>query len=488
MPISSISLLRQHYPVFVSRPSCNFLRHVACRISQFSLSAPQNPHVSRKNQPDKNLLKAKDAVKEASGLSLNFASEGSLLPYQAVGFVAAAQANFMRVIVESTGPSDAELKNGSGNQLFERQAVSRVGTELLCVVRAVLKKIKRRVLVGDKVLVGSVDWVDRRGMIENVFPRNSEIVDPPVANVDHLMVLFSMEQPKLEPFLLTRFLVDAESTGIPVTLALNKVELVEEETLIAWEARLRAWGYEPLFCSVNSNYGLANLTGSFKGQTTVIVGPSGVGKSSLINVLRNGNIGSESGDDGSSVEQLFQREISRWYEDQRVGEVSARSGRGKHTTRHVSLLPLSGGGYLADTPGFNQPSLLKVTARSLANMFPEVRRMLSASESAKCAFNDCLHLGEPGCVVKGDWERYPYYLQLLDEIKIREQFQLRTLGTKRESDVRYKIGDMGIKQPEPRLEPKKHRRQSRKRVNQSILDDLHDLDEEDDASEFGGSI
>lgn len=99
----------------------------------------------------------------------------------------------------------------------------------MCVVRALLKKIKRRVLVGDKVLVGSIDWVDRRGMIENVFQRDSEILDPPVANVDHLVVLFSMDQPKIDPFALTRFLVEAESTGISLTLALNKSELVDEE-------------------------------------------------------------------------------------------------------------------------------------------------------------------------------------------------------------------------------------------------------------------
>lgn len=103
------------------------------------------------------------------------------------------------------------------------------GVELLCVVRALLKKIKRRVMVGDKVLVGSVDWVDRRGMIENVFQRNSEMLDPPVANVDHLLILFSLDQPKLEPFTLTRFLVEAESSGIPITLALNKTELVDKE-------------------------------------------------------------------------------------------------------------------------------------------------------------------------------------------------------------------------------------------------------------------
>lgn len=92
-----------------------------------------------------------------------------------------------------------------------------------------LKKIKRRVLVGDKVLVGSIDWVDKRGMIEDVFQRKTEVVDPPVANVDHLVVLFSMDKPKVEPFTLTRFLVEAESSGIPFTLALNKSELADEE-------------------------------------------------------------------------------------------------------------------------------------------------------------------------------------------------------------------------------------------------------------------
>ena len=126
----------------------------------------------------------------------------------------------MRVIVTAE-PEKIEDSSSSSS--------SKVGTELLCVVRAVLKKIKRRVLVGDKVVVGSIDWVDRRGMIENVFLRSSDILDPPVANVDRLLVLFSVEQPQLESFVLTRFLIEAESTGIPITLALNKAELVDQQ-------------------------------------------------------------------------------------------------------------------------------------------------------------------------------------------------------------------------------------------------------------------
>ncbi|KAL9248512.1 Small ribosomal subunit biogenesis GTPase RsgA 1, mitochondrial-like protein [Drosera capensis] len=134
------------------------------------------------------------------------------------------------------------------------------------------------------------------------------------------------------------------------------------------------------------------------------------------------------------------------------------------------------GGYLADTPGFNQPSLLKVTTRSLPFAFPEIRKMLEENEPARCSFKNCQHLGEPGCLVRGDWERYPYYLQLFDEIKSREEFQLRTVGTKREADMRIKAGYKGTVQVEPRLQQKKHRRQSRKSANQSVLDDLDDDD------------
>ncbi|CAJ2668046.1 putative ribosome biogenesis GTPase RsgA-like protein [Trifolium pratense] len=459
MSLASFSIIRHHRTVATVVPQ--LLRRFT------SISArQQNP---KHDAPSKNLLKAKHTLKNFSSLAPILSREENppLSESQAIGVVASSQANFMRVIVQPE--HSGTFHDSSG------------GLELLCVVRALLKKIKRRVMVGDKVIVGSVDWVDRRGMIENVFQRNSEILDPPVANVDHLLVLFSLDQPKLEPFTLTRFLVEAESTGIPFTLALNKTELVDKETLDSWKARFRDWGYRPIFCSVESGHNLDLLAFQLKDQITVLVGPSGVGKSSLINALRSNPRTCDTTDGENWFEPILG---SKWFDDQRVAEVSTRSGRGKHTTRHVSLLPLSGGGYFADTPGFNQPSLLKVTKQSLAQTFPEIREMLGGNEPKTCSFNNCLHLGEPGCIVKGDWERYPFYFQLLDEIRIREEFQLRTFGTKRESDVRLKIGNMGSKQAEPRLELKKHRRQSRKKTNQSILDYQDDddnlLDEDND--------
>lgn len=175
-------------------------------------------------------------------------AEGLLLREdQAVGQVVAAQANFMRIFIERTwnnehmaGSPEFQKPNQNPREegveqlstslnAWEVSSGVKAGTELLCVVRALLKKIKRRVLVGDRVLVSGIDWTDRRGMVEDVLDRRSEIAEPPVANVEHLLVIFALDRPKLEPIALSRFLVEAESTEIPFTLILNKADLVQQQ-------------------------------------------------------------------------------------------------------------------------------------------------------------------------------------------------------------------------------------------------------------------
>ncbi|KAG0564651.1 hypothetical protein KC19_8G128300 [Ceratodon purpureus] len=429
---------------------------------------------------------------------------------QAVGQVIAAQANFMRVFIERTGQEeqvegsfygdDVEgRRNGadaaastSGVNAWEVNCGAKAGTELLCVVRAVLKKIKRRVLVGDRVLVSGIDWVDRRGMVEDVLDRRSEIAEPPVANVEHLLVLFAFDRPKLEPIALSRFLIEAESTGIPFTLILNKADLVPQQEVHDWKEKIAGWGYKPVICSVRSRSGVAPVVELLKGKTAVVVGPSGVGKSSLINALRDVS-GIEMWREREAMERLVTvasveddgviipqvRNEHEEFEALQVSEVSSRSGKGRHTTRHVSLLRLPGdGGLLADTPGFSQPSLNLVTSGELGDLFPEVRERIVASPEGGCLFANCLHVGEPSCAVGTEWDRYPHYLGLLDEVRKREEVEKRVLGTKRESDVRYKITASGVKQAEPRLQPKRHRRESRKTVRQSLDEKLWEKMEE----------
>ncbi|CAA7058424.1 unnamed protein product [Microthlaspi erraticum] len=431
----------------ISHGGCGFGGGVGTRRSFCFLSAErENSNVSR--------------AFRAPVLSSD--KKNPLFKSEAIGTVVITQANYMRVIVQP------EAVNG------DERSSSKTGFEILCQVRTILRKLGKRVMVGDRVLVEDIDWVDQRGMIVTLFDHRSENVDPPVANVDHLLVFFSFDKPKLKPDTLSRFLVQAESSGLPLTLALNKCELVTQEEMESWKIRLRGWNYEPLFCSVVTEVGLDEIELNLRNKTTVIIGPSGVGKSSLINILRSSNYCG-----AMEYENWFEPRLGKtWFEDQRVNGVSSRCGRGTHTTRNVTLLRLSEGGFVADTPGFNQPKFLKVTKQSLALCFPEIQRMF---EEGKCGFKDCLHIGEPGCVVKGDWERYPYYLQLLDEIRVREEFQLGTFGRKTENVVRYKVGRMGVKQAEPRLEPKKHRRQSRKKMKQTMISELDDFGDEEDS-------
>ena len=383
-------------------------------------------------------------------------------PTIAEGLVMASQANFVRVKVE-------KLEGYSGDP---------PKSLLLCVVRAWLKKVKREVLVGDRVRIVGIDWADGRGMVEEVLPRTSRLDEPPVANISQVLLVFSLDRPQFQPVSATRYLIAVEAAGLPVLIALNKADLVSDDEVEVHERRIEEWGYPIMTASVATGRGLPELEKALRGTVSVVAGPSGAGKSSIINALRLRALRSPWSENGteSDAKDAFGTFASSassgpQIELQAVGEVSKRIGRGRHTTRNVSLVEMEGGGLLADTPGFNQPSL-SLPPSKLSEYFPEIRRIREVK--GPCAFNNCLHLSEPGCVVREgeDWERYPLYASLIEELKIVEATKIERSVAKRvrEGSVRYKARAGGRMAAEARLETKSHRRVNRRAVRQALTE------------------
>ena len=350
-----------------------------------------------------------------------------------LGIVLAVQANYYWVRLDA-------------HTLDAQQLPAYRELTLLCTRRTRLKKMGQQVAVGDRVQIEEVDWTDGRAAISQVLPRRTELDRPPIANADQILLVFALEEPTIDPFQLSRFLVKAESTDIPVLLCLNKGDLVTADARQQWRDRLQAWGYDPVIVSLRAKLGLDTLHRHLSDRMTVVCGPSGVGKSSLTNYL---------------IPDITQR----------VNTVSGKLSRGRHTTRHVELFQLPSGGLIADTPGFNQPDLACAPV-DLAQYFPEARQRLAI---ASCQFSNCLHRDEPNCAVRGEWERYEYYLTFLEEAIVYQTAMNRSGDA--ESTTKAKNRSEGQVQTEPMLDRKKYRRPSRRTTKQDLRDLYRDVNE-----------
>ncbi|MEM7769502.1 MAG: small ribosomal subunit biogenesis GTPase RsgA [Cyanobacteria bacterium P01_A01_bin.37] len=370
-------------------------------------------------------------------VSRNAAPSSSVVSSRTLtGTVLSGQANYYWVKLDTVSLEGSHPSKGNGI----------CSDVLLCTRRSRLKKVRQTVRVGDRVRIEEPDWVDGRGAIADVMPRTTELDRPPIANANQILLLFALAEPDLEPIQLSRFLVKAESTGMSVCVGLNKRDLVSPDLQQAWCDRIETWGYSPITFSIAKQTDVEVIYARLQDRITVVSGPSGVGKSSLINAL---------------IPAV----------DLRVGQVSGKLGRGRHTTRHVELFDLPMGGLLADTPGFNQPDIA-MTPTQLAACFPEIQHRLTRYA---CQFSNCLHRDEPNCVVRGDWERYEHYLNFLDDA-IAYQDQLKHRGEE-ESTHKVKMGDDGEQRLEPKLESKRYRKPSRRSQRQNLQHLCGDLDD-----------
>nr|WP_242586782.1 ribosome small subunit-dependent GTPase A [Enterococcus sp. DIV0869a] len=252
-------------------------------------------------------------------------------------------------------------------------------------------------LVGDEVMFESDNPTD--GYLLEVFPRHNELVRPPVANVDIGVIVMSMVEPNFSYNLLDRFLVTLEDKGIAPIIYLTKIDLLNGTESVGVTEVKKVYeeiGYPVIAATkANDEAAIHKLEQYFPERLTVFMGQSGAGKSTLLNKI-------------SPDLQLA------------TNEISESLGRGKHTTRHVELLPLYDG-LVADTPGFSSIDFLEMETTELPKQFPEF-----VEASSSCKFRECMHRKEPACEVKKRVEagtiaqtRYDNYLQFLLEIEDR---------------------------------------------------------------------
>ncbi|MBO8220075.1 ribosome small subunit-dependent GTPase A [Prochlorococcus marinus] len=261
----------------------------------------------------------------------------------------------------------------------------------LCKVKKSINFKDQFIYVGDEVEIDNIDLTSKRAVITSLKKRQNLLNRPSVANLSNIYITFSVEEPKLNLSQVNRFLISAESMGVEVSLVLTKCDLISDKKQIFLLDKFKKWGYQAITLNLHQSNHFEDLLADLKKKKcSIFMGPSGVGKTTLLNKIIPGL-------------------------QNNTAPVSNKIKRGKNTTRNVELFSISNQSYVVDTPGFNmQP--LEVDIRLLPNLFSEIYKQV-IDEGIRCKFRDCLHLNDDGCNLNKSFERYSFYKEIIESSK-----------------------------------------------------------------------
>ena len=268
-----------------------------------------------------------------------------------------------------------------------------------CKAKGIFRKDNFKPLVGDNVEITVLNEEEKEGSVTSILPRRNSLIRPAVANVDQAFLIFAMENPKPNFLLLDRFLIMMKQQEIPAVICFNKKDVGDKDEMEKLYEIYTGCGYRVVLSSTYEGEGMDEIREILNGKTTVVAGPSGVGKSSITNCMQ-GEVQME------------------------TGEISKKLKRGKHTTRHSQVIPVEKNTFLVDTPGFSSLYLTDMKEEELRDYFPEF-----VMYEPQCRFQGCMHIHEPGCAVKEalsegkiSQQRYDNYLALYEELKEKRRY------------------------------------------------------------------
>lgn len=268
-----------------------------------------------------------------------------------------------------------------------------------CKAKGVFRKLQIKPLVGDDVEMSVLDEAAKEGNVDQILPRSSTLIRPAVANIDQALVIFAVQRPEPNLNLLDRFLIMMGQQKLPCIICFNKTDIASEKEQQWLREIYEPAGYTVVFTSTQDGGGMEQLGALLRGKTSTVAGPSGVGKSSLVNLLQ------------SDIQM-------------ETGAISEKIERGRHTTRHSELIRIEQDTYIMDTPGFSSLGLFELEKEELRYFYPE----FDAYEGT-CRFLGCVHVHEPDCAVKQalaenklSRQRYENYCLLYEELRERKKY------------------------------------------------------------------